>query len=128
MDRTPGGCSHLFSCRGKPDIFGSFIFRIVILVLNRHIQTDLKPAYAAVHAAHGNQKTGSYRGEIYRPTPVSPVKSRYAFYREAIVKQPLCKLPSLIEGRRAFVAKVFDLLVVQTTFGMQLLPVFLGKR
>ena len=81
-----------------------------------------------VDTAYRNQKASGSRREIYCPMPIFLIKARNTFYCIALGDQTLGQRPTFIKGRRAFVAKVFDLLIAQTTFGMQLLPVFLGKR
>ena len=44
MRRASGGGAFRLTGRRKPDVFGSVLFRWIILILQRHIQTDLKAA------------------------------------------------------------------------------------
>ena len=91
MRRASGGGAFRLTGRRKPDVFGSVLFRWIILILQRHIQTDLKAADKTLPCPCWDHNAGGIGGACNRPLTVFLIKSRHAIQLMPVLQKPVCQ-------------------------------------
>ena len=122
MYRAAGRSTHVLSAGGEPQILGSFLFRWVVFIFDRVIETNLEAMDQSVHTTNRDEKSGCSLVKPDCPMAfVVDIETRDSFDCAPLLHQPFCYRAAEVGRWRTFEAKPFDLLTGQSAFDTQML-------